>query len=190
MDRFALRSMDIRRGVVGNAFAPSMVRSIQRGTLGINGASGSLAINAVDLTQSLIRLVGRTASGPNSAANEVGFGRLELTSAALVSGYRASASASDTTYFSFEVIEFLPGILRNVQRGATTFTGTGSGYSMFNPVASLDRTELSSLGIVDAGLIGQLYNDVLLAMHSVSNLYASSGATNSQVFGWQIVEWW
>lgn len=130
-------------GVVGLWGASSLVKSIQRGTISTTSTMGSATISAVDVNNSFVRYGALTQTQANNNW-AVGLGGIYLDTSTTVS--ITLGANGGTAVFAFEVVEFLPGVIKSVQRGSMVLTGAvTSGTSTITSVNTAKAT-LASLG--------------------------------------------
>jgi hypothetical protein len=160
------------------------IKSVQRGTISIAGASSNTAtISAVDVTNSVLSWGGSfDAAGTQFA---LGCARVALTNATTVTATRASSDVAATTVH-YEVVEYFPGTIKNVQRGTITndsatkdatitavdvnkASATYLGFSV--NLGGMDTTQLTRLTLLDG-----------------TTVRVVTGTANSQVTGYQVVE--
>jgi hypothetical protein len=88
------------------------IKSIQRGTIALAGVGSNTAtITAVDVNNAVLRLIGQSQSGGNSGDSC----RIALTNSTTITATRSDGTA--TTTVSWEVVEFIPGAIKSIQRG-------------------------------------------------------------------------
>lgn len=137
-------------GVVGLWGASSFIKSIQRGTCSTGGStSGTATITAVDTANCTVRFLGYVDGNASDGATvpDVHFARIALTNSTTVTITRAVLDVAASRVARFEVIEFLPGLLRSVQRGTVTIT-SGGPTSATTTITGVDpnKTILGYLG--------------------------------------------
>jgi len=115
-------------GMVAQWGAPSLVKSIQRGTC---AAGGTVTIAAVDVNNSIITFGGNLFSAANDTKT-YWFMFVTLTNATTVSA--GAGTAAGTQNATFEVIEFLPGVLKSVQDGTITLGAATSATATITAV--------------------------------------------------------
>lgn len=166
----------------------SLIASVQRGTISWSGAASSTAtISAVDLSRSVIRFLSFTNSGISQ--NDI-IPRVELTNATTVTALRFNTSANGTTV-KFEVIQFIPGIIRSIQRGVGTFASANTLNVTITAVGSLAKTTLEWLGWrFNDATAPTTYLQMHIALTTTTNIEANTGAASTQEFGYQVVEWY
>lgn len=112
-------------GMVGLWGASSLIKSVQRGTMsGAYPTDATATIAAVATENCIINWLGVQQTNVNTNF-AVAIGSVELTNATTVTG-KQSPSGGATMTFSYEVIEFFPGVLKNVQRGTVSIGGNAS----------------------------------------------------------------
>ena len=114
-------------GIIGLWGASSLIKSVQRGTVTVadNANSGTATITSVSLPDSILfynqYYTNMDAFGAWTNYNWKWSPAVNLTNATTVTGYmNGSSGAGQTQTLAFEVIEFMSGVLRSVQRIALT----------------------------------------------------------------------
>lgn len=115
-------------------FYPWAIRSIQTGTILLNGATSATAtINSVNTSNAFVLFQGQTHSSNTGDFNYTQ-GRLSLTNATTVTAEKNSAFINALT-IGYCVIEFNPGIVKSVQQvSATIAAGSASITGAINSV--------------------------------------------------------
>ena len=122
------------------------VMRTQRGTFTItNATSTSFSINAVDLANSRLRLLGVTADGSTNPVVNNSAVRIDWSGNATILALMNTANATRVFTVSVEVTEYWPGVIQSIQRGTVTFAGATSYTSTVNPVV-VNGTDLVLLG--------------------------------------------
>lgn len=174
-------------GTVALWGASSPISSIQRGIVTIaNAASATTTITAVDLTRSVIRFIGCNNGGINQYDM---IARLELTNSTTVTGYRFDTSANGTVV-GFEVIEYLPGVIRSIQRGSASFV-SATPKSVTLTAVDMGKTTVDFLNwrYNDSGAPSTTAFPKLI-LTSSTNLDGEVQSPVTQEFGYQVVEWY
>lgn len=117
------------------------VKSVQRGTIALNGAvtSNTLTITAVDIKNAVIRLV--SSDYDTAADNESSYYvRLDPTNATTITATRAVSTG--VVVVDVEITEYYVGVLRSVQYGTIVANGTGTVTAVVTT-----KAELQSLGL-------------------------------------------
>lgn len=164
-----------------------LVKSVQRGQRTWGGAfSAPSPITAVDVNNSVIRYLSYTNNGINYAPMVP---RVELTNSTTVTSYRGTADVA-TTLSSFEVIEYYPGVIKNIQRG-TFIYNAGPKNHPITAVSDITKTELDFLGYHTTFASADIsYLTPLIQLTSTTNIQALAGSINSQTIGYQVVEYY
>lgn len=114
--------------MVGLWGASSLIESIQRGTVsvGASGATNTATITAVDTTRSTV--VWGNVSAPNVLANGVSASsaRLALTNGTTLTATQDSSGTGVDQTLAYQVIQFLPGVVRSIQRGTVNINATAT----------------------------------------------------------------
>ena len=112
-------------GMVSLWGASSLIKSIQRGTMsGAYPTDATATITAV-ITENTV-LVWNAVQQTNVNNNfAVAIGSMELTNSTTVTG-KQSVSGGATMSFSYEVIEFMPGVIKSKQTGTVAVGGAAS----------------------------------------------------------------
>ena len=120
-------------GMVSLWGASSLIKSIQRGTitLGSGVTTGTATIAAVDTANAFVTMLGMSQSQAN-ANFAVGCERVTLTNSTTVT-VNIGANAGDAI-LSYEVIEYLPGVVKSVQRGTISMAGNASATATITEV--------------------------------------------------------
>lgn len=170
-------------------WGPSLVVSVQRGTVTIatSQTAGTATITTVVMTNSRLRYLGATCITGNATA-DIANARLTFTNETTITATRNTSDVTATVTVSFEVIEYLPGTIKRVQRG-TVATGSSSAITEVNPAkAELDWLGFTSTDTTSNSNQTALMPRVALASGtSVSSV--DGGGTITQLSGWQVVEW-
>lgn len=126
--------------------ASSLIKSVQRGTIAVTGATSvAVTIAPVDLANARLRFLGCTAS-VSAVDGQKYFARLSLTATTVTATVVASPGANTCTV-GYEVTEYLPGVFRSIQRG--TMTPNGGSATVTITEVDPSKSELSYLGTDD-----------------------------------------
>lgn len=126
-------------GMVGLWNAPSLIKSVQSGIFSTGGSySGNVTITAVDPTNSLVLNNGHR----HDSAYGVGAdgGVLKITSSTNVSITKITYTATDLV--TFIVVEFMPGVIKSIQRGHVHFGSSTSAVNLTITAVDLSKTGL------------------------------------------------
>lgn len=170
-----------------------LIRSIQQGSVAINGstASGTTAITAVTLANSMILYEGYRLSYATAEDIRRTSPRLELTDTTTVTAYRqANDSATAIPAVGFTVVEFYPGILKSVQRGTIAIAAATSNTATLSQAVSTTRAMVMFLGVTSDALAAEMrehYATVTLTNGTTVTATVTT-AGSSVVVGYQVVE--
>ena len=178
-------------GMVSLWGAPSLIQSVQRGTFTLAAAtSGTATITAVKTENTVLMFLGMTQSeaNPNLAPAA---GRITLTNATTITGTLGYNAAN--AIFSYEVVEYLPGVIRSVQLGTVAVAGNASATATVTAVRT-DKSHLSLLGwsmTTVAAPVADVYavNAVLTNATTVTAARDAADASNQITAAFQLVEW-
>lgn len=164
------------------------VKSIQRGTITINGAASNTAtITAVDTANSVLRLLGFTVQ--TAVNDDHAFARVSLTNATTVTAQCAVAPGTNVIV-SYEVIEFYPGAIKSIQRGTIALAGA---TPVTATITSVDTTkaELRSLGFSSSNGAPSSTVQTSLVLTNATTVTASSVGTGAnQTVSYEVVEYY
>ena len=112
-------------GMVGQWGASSMVANVQFGTIAMNGvsASATATIAAVDTSRAVLIDLRQSNNWNGGTQPAYTSTTLALTNSTTVTASRNAAGGLSVTA-AFCVVEFLPGIVRSVQSGRVSGSGT------------------------------------------------------------------
>lgn len=194
MSRMHRARMGFGRGVTAGAgpwCVPSLIKNIQRGTITMNNVTTNTAtITSVDIANSVIYYLGYTcSSGAGSQYNLVKM-RIRLTNATTVTAFVNTGAASDHIV-SWEVIEYYPGVIKSLQRGAITVTTATTNTATINPVNTL-KTQVIYGGHDTNSTATAVDNEqgALLTLTNATTLTATqANSTDTINVQYQVVEW-
>jgi hypothetical protein len=171
--------------------ASSLIKSIQRGTVSFaNVSSGTATIAAVDTANSIVTFGGSGNTNSASAwSYELPF--VELTNATTVTATRNATTEAATMYSTYEVIEFLPGVIKSLQRGLLTVNGAGTNTATVTAVQTA-KASLTLLGICgDSGTFYGYFQPYgsLASATAVTFLTVYTGGSKAYKVSWHLVEW-
>lgn len=177
-------------GVAALWGASSLLASVQRGTVAMTNTvtTNTATIAAVDTANSVLVWLGQNGTSASDNPDHAWCG-LELTNATTVTATRTTGG--NTVTVSFEVYEFLPGVIKRVQRGATgplTTTPTTATITAVNP----SKTFLLSLGRRQGGFTYRVdYSEASFALTNETTITitcVNAAATAGVWVYWQVVE--
>lgn len=189
MHRSRQRSQPASRTVaLWGAVSPAV--SIQRGTITIAAASTSntATIGAVIPDNSQLLFLGSSSSEDGATSMSSVACRLVLTNATTITASRLSSTGE--VIVSYEIVEYLPGVIRSVQRGTVTATAAVSGTATITAVANINRCTTTVLGwdynhaqiyTASQGRV-DLTNTTTVTLNRVSN-------NGNLTAGFQVIEW-
>lgn len=160
----------------------SLIKSVQRGTMATINTSITQAVTAVVPENCLLTILG-VKSGSAGEFGNAYFTRIELTTATSLTLLCHTAAAFARTT-SWELIEFVPGVIKSRQAGTIAI---GSVNATINPV-NMSKTLVHHLGLIDS--VAASSNDVatMLQLTTATNVNVQTGNTNTQVTGYEVVE--
>lgn len=169
----------------------SLVKSVQAGTIVIASgtASNTATITGVSLANSMIFMLGReidTTTGPNNHC-----AHLVLTNATTITATRQATGASGLTV-GYVVVEFLPGVIKSVQRGTISLVAVTSNTATITAVNTA-KSFVGNLGWTietTDGAASRVYN-LRAALTDATTVTASrSLGTGTAVVSYQVVEFY
>jgi len=171
-------------GMVSLSGASSLIKSIQRGQLfvglGLSSATATLS-PAVDVANARIRLLGYSLSAGDT--NNTLAARLTLTSSTVVTLSTNTNTNTAYPYCSWEVVEYMPGVIKSIQRD----TVAGNGTKAITTV-NVQKTELDYLGCTGSDGNTNVTSLGRVALTS-SILVTGNGAGGANdTLGFQVVE--
>lgn len=126
-------ALGLLEGKVEAAYIPTVIKSIQSGTVAmLNVTSNTATITSVVTANSLLFPQGQIATSGNSD----GFWtiRLALTNATTITGTRYGNDAGQTHTVSFTVVELRPGVLKSNQSGTISLLNLASNTATITSV--------------------------------------------------------
>jgi len=126
--------------------AGNAIRTIQRGTIVIPGASTSntATITSVQFGNAIVAYLGCTVAGAENPSGS--FARVTLTDATTVTATKGSgAGGQDDVTVSYEVIEFTSGVVKSIQR-STIAGGAGTATATISAV-NIAKSRVDYLGM-------------------------------------------
>lgn len=114
-------------GVIAQWGASSLIKSVQRGTTAIT--SGNTATNttitAVDTKNCIVSFIG-CMFGSNNIAWDSATARVQLTSSTNIQAVRQNSGGAGQITLGWEVIEFIPGVIKSIQVSSVTSNGSAT----------------------------------------------------------------
>lgn len=126
-------------GMVSLWNASSLIKSVQSGTFSTGGTtSGNVTISAVDPANSLVLHNGHRHDSPYGIGADGGV--LKITSSTNVSITKITYATTDLV--TFIVVEFMPGVIKSIQRGHVQFGSSTSAINLTITAVNLSKTGL------------------------------------------------
>lgn len=171
-------------------FVPSLIKSIQRGTITVTGsASGTATITAVNMNSSRLRLLWNTTT---SGANITGAFMIELTNATTVTA-TCRTDNGQTSVVGFEVTEYMPGVIRSVQRSTITIAALATSNTATITAVNTAKSELEWLGQHSDEATQNADGYSRLELTNATTVTASrqggGGAAGTTVTSFEVVQW-
>lgn len=170
-------------------YRPTVIKSIQRGTITI--AAASLTNTAtlsptVDPANSLLHWLGESGTFSTSNRTDPGWAGLTFTSGTTITATRTDTNNPCTV--SFEVIEYHPGILKSVQRGNKTLTGATTTVTITSVTTT--KAMLEYLGHTgDTALFTVIRHTANMVLTNSTTITMAVADINSAIaLYWQVAE--
>lgn len=164
------------------------IKSVQRGTITITtpALSNTATIAAVDTGNARLILLGASNNDTGVHPGSIGI-RIAFTNSTTITATKQQDNV-DTGVVSFEVIEFVPGIIKSVQRGSITLNGVASNTSTITAV----NTAKSQMDYFGTNLDNADYLWCRVALTNGTTVTGTRvGATgNISTVGWQVTEFY
>lgn len=172
-------------------FVPSIIRSIQRGTITLADtvASNTATITAVNMANSRLVCLGNTSENTGGGGSGGGptYARLEFTNSTTITATRTDTSGA--LVIGFEVIQYWPGVVRQVQRGTIAVSGTSNTATLSPALSSTSKAILDMLGL-DGNVAHQA--DIFRARMEITNTTTVTmsrfTSNNTLTGGFQVTE--
>jgi hypothetical protein len=167
---------------------PGFIKSIQRSTVTIasGNTSATQTITAVDPSNSRLKFLGCDSTGADAFV--AGLTRLTFTNGTTITA-TVNTAPSANLVTSFEVIEYFPGVIKNVQRSTITVnSGATTGTASITPVTTT-KAEVSYLGATVTS--SDQRNLLWLTLTNATTVTATNVATapGNGTVGFEVVEW-
>jgi len=168
----------------------SLIKSIQRGSIviGNTASSNTATITAVSTANADLSLVSSSSDATVDKWDCV-FGHLALTNATTITATRTGTTGDNQTYV-YEVIEYWPGVIKQVQRGTIALTGVGSNTATITTV-NTSKARLNCLGFLCTEL--SVPNRIMtrIELTNATTITATRAVgTNNVTIGYQVVEFY
>ena len=176
-------------GMVSLWGASSLIKSIQRGTIVIAAASASntATIAAVATENTVVRWLGISYDTDGAVDERSAWAYLSLTNATTVTATRGATTGAATV--SYEVTEFLPGVIRSVQRGTIFMSAAASNTAT---ITSVDTAKSMAYYNGTQSGDGFGYSSrylIRVVLTNATTVTATRGnATNNMTMAYQVTE--
>lgn len=164
-----------------------LVRSVQRATITITGATSNTAtITAVDVGNARVVFLGSTHNNAASTMEKV-LAMVALTNSTTVTASVNTSPGASSTIVSFEVIEYWPGVIKSVQRSTVT---VGTPATLATTVDAT-KAQLDWLGCTNTAPV--LQPDVaskIVLTNGTTVTATDGGGGGTHISGYQVVEWY
>jgi len=168
-----------------------LIKSIQYGSITMNGTSTTANINSVDTSNSILLYLNRKSDSVIYTNVNNLMCRVELTNSTTVTGIRNSSSR--TPIINFCVLEFHSGVLKSNQFGTITITGT-SNTDTINSVNTTKSTcfflGFTTILAWDDLMVADSVYATLELTNSTTVTGARASSTDSSTVGYQVVEFY
>jgi hypothetical protein len=168
----------------------SFVKSIQQVSKAMTATTGTVTINAVDVNNSIVLFDGTTA--PSGASPTTCNCYVELTNSTTVTFTRSSNASNCTTKAT--IVEFYPGVVKSVQRGVITITGTTTSGTATITAVDTGKATLNMRGFTDnVGTVGDGWVSIVLTNATTVTANRGNGAAIGSVnssISWEVVEYY
>lgn len=167
-------------------FVPSLIKSIQRGTItiGSSDTAETATITAVNPSNTRLKIMGER------IAASAGGARIALTNATTVTADRQTTGGGTTKTVNYEVVEYYPGVIKSIQRGTITLTAPATSNTA-TITAVNNRAEVAFLGTsYDTDAFEQSMHQANVTLTNSTTLTAQrvTGVGNV-IVGYEVIEW-
>ena len=175
------------------SYRPSVIKSIQRGTINLQGATSNTAtITAVTTANSVLSIAGRSSDDTTGGPGQSNYSMIrgELTNSTTVTAYRITDDGVGASpIIPFEVVEYYSGVIRSIQRGTITLNASTSGTATITSVTT-GKTQLYFLGATVNATGYSVWAHPKLVLTNATTVTASVGGIPGAdvVVGYQAVE--
>lgn len=165
------------------------VKSIQRGTISLSGVTTNTAtITAVNVNNTLLKLTGYVDADATNEARYF-YVRLALTNLTTVTATIGIAPGA-SSLVSFEVWEYMPGVLRSVQRGTITMATVTSNTATIAAVRSTSTATCELLGCSTTSANGGNTGSAAVTLTNTTTVTATQGVGSDTVIAsYQVADW-
>ncbi|MGE3278034.1 MAG: hypothetical protein AB7O67_23225 [Vicinamibacterales bacterium] len=179
-------------------YRPSVIKSIQRGTITLTAAqsSNTATLSTSVTTANALAVFGGftadTAVGFTNASTQKLFIQVVLTDSTTVTASRNAAATTDSVVVPYQVIEFYRFALRqDVQRGVITLSGATSATATITSVTTA-KALLVGAGWTKADATGEnsgrILPNLVLTNSTTVTVATTASATAALTIPWQVAE--
>lgn len=168
------------------------IKSIQRGTItvGAGNLTATATITTVVPANTRLVWIGNSSTEDGTTSVPSAGLRVDLTNSTTVTATRLATTGS--TIVSFEVVEYVTGMVRSVQRGTISVTnGNLSGTATF--ATTLTNVDRATLDVLGWNHNTALFLTQMLARIAITNTttltMTRAGSANELTAGYQVTEW-
>ena len=166
-----------------------MVRSVQRGTITVAAATGTLTISAVDTANSVVSYLGGTTNGADvDISNQLA--RIDLTNATTITMTKIGTGAG---IFSVQCVEYWPGVVKSKQVGTIALNSVASNTATIATVNTA-KSVCEQVGYTCAGTSYDSREHMArITLTNATTVTANRQSTSSLfniTYGYQIVEFY
>jgi len=175
-------------GLVSLWGASSLINSVQKVTLTLVAAnSGTVSITAVDMSRSILVFANYYTDWGGATSNVSFNPRVTLTNSTTITAVDPGAATGGVaTPMKITIIEFLPGVIRSVQRGLTTLTAASTANTTITSVNTA-KAWLNPLGWSTSGNDQRM--EAIVELAGATTVTVTSGiASGTQEYSWEVVE--
>lgn len=176
-------------GMVGLWGASSLIASVQRGT---GSYASTVTINAVDTTRSIV-LYGNNLFSAANDTKTYWFQRVSLTNSTTLT-FTLTGGAGVTTA-GWQVIEFVPGVIKSVQRGTISIPGASISNTATITQVDTNKAFVSFLGTSNNDAAGgygggQDAMPYLVLTNGTTVTVARQNTVSTCVVSYEVIEWY
>jgi hypothetical protein len=175
----------------------SLIASIQRGTITItsSGSGGgnvtaTATITSVDVNRAVLHFLGVSS---NAVATGIPGADVQivLTDATTITATVGGQGDSAVSIVSYEVVEYLPGVIKQIQRGSILITSATSATAALSPEVVVEKTQVVGGNFFSTGTTTTPRSRLVrLALTSSALVTATDNTAGDANAAWQAVEWW
>ena len=173
---------------IGQWTQPGFIKSIQRGTITVTGATSVTAtVTAVRTNCSRLRLLGTVVptAGLDDRMNHV---KIVLTNSTTVTASVATSPGAGSVVVSFELVEYWPGVIKSIQSGTISVTG-GTSHTATITAVKIAKSELDFLGSTTTTTGPDQNEWAHVYLTNTTTVTATVGVNSgTQVASYQVVE--